>query len=304
MKSQLTETKSWLDDRFRQADKDGVYFAHQPIYGFRSGHSESGFIERHIRTYAIMRALAHIRFSTLLDVGSAEGYKAFVAKRLFKANVTCLDLSAEACKRAHELFHIKAVPGDIHRLPFNDSSFDVVLCSETIEHVEDVRKAVKELLRVTRKAVIITVPHETEQQVKEHKHEVHAHINRFTLSSYDYLKEKYAVKSRALGNPLVRLLGYGIEGMPLEHLKTMAYPRTVISLHNAVVAPLARAFFGKGSAACLIQSDQAFTNAFGSHQALLFVILKDNKCWNEKANRKISARQVIDVRVPLHKIRL
>lgn len=62
-------TKLWLDERFRKCDEQGIYFAHQPIYGFRKGHCDPGHIYQYISTYQVMKALAHIEFDSLLDVG-------------------------------------------------------------------------------------------------------------------------------------------------------------------------------------------------------------------------------------------
>jgi len=42
------------------------------------------------------------------------------------------------------------VQGDAQVLPFADESFDIVVCCETIEHVPDVKSAVRELWRVAR----------------------------------------------------------------------------------------------------------------------------------------------------------
>ena len=42
------------------------------------------------------------------------------------------------------------IVGDIHDLPFEDESFDFVLCTEVLEHVEDPQKAITELYRVLR----------------------------------------------------------------------------------------------------------------------------------------------------------
>ncbi len=44
------------------------------------------------------------------------------------------------------------------RLNFEDNSFDTVVCLEVLEHLEDPEKALKELVRVSRKRVIATVP--------------------------------------------------------------------------------------------------------------------------------------------------
>jgi ubiquinone/menaquinone biosynthesis C-methylase UbiE len=49
---------------------------------------------------------------------------------------------------------------DVTRLPFSDSCFDVVICSEVLEHVADNRTAIAELLRVLKPLgdLIVTVP--------------------------------------------------------------------------------------------------------------------------------------------------
>ncbi|MDD5079044.1 MAG: class I SAM-dependent methyltransferase [Candidatus Omnitrophica bacterium] len=160
MDAYTEKTKIWLDERFDSCDKEGIYPAHQPIYGFRKGHSEPGLIFRYITTYNIMRALTHLKFDSFLDVGGAEGYKAYVVKELFGVKVKTTDLSIEACKRAKEIFHLDAQPVDIHKLPFSDSEFDVVLCSAMLEHITNFQQGLEELLRVARKAVVITIPHD------------------------------------------------------------------------------------------------------------------------------------------------
>jgi ubiquinone/menaquinone biosynthesis C-methylase UbiE len=50
--------------------------------------------------------------------------------------------------------------GDVLDLPFPDRSFDLVVCTEVLEHVEDPAAALRELRRVARRAVLVTVPHE------------------------------------------------------------------------------------------------------------------------------------------------
>lgn len=51
----------------------------------------------------------------------------------------------------------KYVRGDITALPFPDKSFDCTYCFDVLEHVDD-QQALKELLRVTRSRIIISVP--------------------------------------------------------------------------------------------------------------------------------------------------
>jgi len=53
------------------------------------------------------------------------------------------------------------VCADVTALSFADKSFDTVLAAEILEHIpfNEVPKALKELSRVTRKAIVITLPH-------------------------------------------------------------------------------------------------------------------------------------------------
>jgi ubiquinone/menaquinone biosynthesis C-methylase UbiE len=50
------------------------------------------------------------------------------------------------------------VVGLADRLPFQDNSFDTVSCFETLEHLEDPVLGLRELRRVARTTVILTVP--------------------------------------------------------------------------------------------------------------------------------------------------
>ena len=47
---------------------------------------------------------------------------------------------------------------DIYRLPFSDRHFDSVLCSHTLEHVEDPDRFYSELCRVGRQVVLVLPP--------------------------------------------------------------------------------------------------------------------------------------------------
>lgn len=47
---------------------------------------------------------------------------------------------------------------DIYNLPFKDNAFEQVLCSHTIEHVEDPKKFYNELKRVGRNVTLVVPP--------------------------------------------------------------------------------------------------------------------------------------------------
>ena len=50
------------------------------------------------------------------------------------------------------------IKGDISKMDFADNSFDVVLCLDVLEHIENWQKVFSELLRVAKRKVIISVP--------------------------------------------------------------------------------------------------------------------------------------------------
>jgi SAM-dependent methyltransferase len=306
MDTYTEETRAWLDRRFRDTSPDGVYLAHQPIYGFDAGHCEPSLLPRYVRTLEIMRALAQLRFSSCLDAGAAEGYKAELVRRLFGAQVVATDLSESACERAREIFGLTARSGDVHDLPFDDGEFDVALCSETLEHVSDFRSALAELMRVSRTAVVITVPHESEDRVEENRSsgEPHAHINSFQLDSLDFLEREAGLRvvARPIVSPLTAAAAGLVEGAPRElrepHSRHRAWNR--LARVNNAIAPVTARLFGARAESALLELDRVACARLRMHRALLFVVLKDQAAWSERPARKVSAREIVSFRVPLH----
>jgi len=101
---------------------------------------------------------------TFLDAGCGEG---FVTRRILDTapgiDVTGCDVSDRALEIAASANReARFVPGSIVDLPFPDRSFDVVGCFEVLEHLpgELPRQALSELARVSRRAVVLSVPHE------------------------------------------------------------------------------------------------------------------------------------------------
>jgi SAM-dependent methyltransferase len=292
------KNRAWLDQRFKRCDEYGIYVAHQPIYGFRKDHSEPGLISRYIRTYETMKALSHLKFNSLLDVGGAEGYKARIAEQLLSVMVKNSDLSGEACRRAKEIFNVESICADIHNLPFKDDAFDVILCSETLEHVADLRKAVDELLRVARYAMVITVPHESRKATAEEVS--HAHIHYFDLASFDFLESQgYRILSRRMVSPLLFIPTALTEAVPQKDPRKLKYPRLLVLAYNALV-PLLRKLLSSKAAAFLLYIDDIICKFTTPHNAILFTIIKDDRYYKSRETRHISPAHIIDFTVPYH----
>lgn len=149
-------TRDWLEHRFRRHTPTGAYLAHMPIYGYGTREAEGNQLGRLCRVMRILRELDGLSFRSLLDVGGAEGFLPHLARQLFGAEVATADLSHEANRRARELFGLPAAAVDSARLPFADGAFDVVVCSEVLEHVEHPVETILELQRVAKIAVVLT----------------------------------------------------------------------------------------------------------------------------------------------------
>jgi len=111
----------------------------------------------------------------VLDAGCGEGRHCFGALER-GARVVGLDLDRPSLEagarplrnRAGELNSLGAMlQGDAFHLPFQDASFDRVICSEVMEHVHDFRGAARELARVTRPGgtLAVTIPTATSEHL-------------------------------------------------------------------------------------------------------------------------------------------
>ena len=103
-----------------------------------------------------------VRPVTVMDVGCGEGFTLIKLKqakigRTFEG----IDHSDDALKLGKKLYHkLNIKKGDIYHLPYKDNTFDMLVCTEVLEHLTFPEKAVKELARVAKKYIVISVPNE------------------------------------------------------------------------------------------------------------------------------------------------
>lgn len=297
------ELKAWLNNRFTMCDDNGVYIAHQPIYGFRNGPCEPGHVSRYIITHRMLESLECLKFESLLDVGGGEGYKAFLVHKLFGIPVVSTDLSEEACKRANGIFGIESNPLDIHELSYEDGQFDVVTCSETLEHVTDWKQATSELLRIARKAVVITVPQDRKKLIERNKatKEIHSHIHLFDSNSFNYLKsEGYTVSVQKISSSLLAVAACLVDAQPRVHNNNWRHPRIATQIFNCLTV-VTKKISGKRTAGFLIWLDRYFCSAFRLHETNLFVISKNTDVMMQKSfAQNVSIREIVNFSVPHH----
>ena len=112
---------------------------------------------------AIYDLLATTGATSILDAGCGEGFvTGYLAARDSTLSLTGVDLNQAAIDYAARRFgkHARFQTGSVYKLPFSDKSFDLVLCSEVLEHLSDPNFAVRELKRVAQSYVLVTVPRE------------------------------------------------------------------------------------------------------------------------------------------------
>ncbi len=109
----------------------------------------------------IRRTIDRFDVNNILDVGCGEGITIKNIRMSNHVHVVGLDISDEFLKTAKKINHdVDFIKGDIYDLPFGDDSFDLVICTEVLEHLINPEKALKELKRVSRRFCLISVPHE------------------------------------------------------------------------------------------------------------------------------------------------
>lgn len=104
---------------------------------------------------------------TILDAGSGNGA---ISNYLKGYDITAMDRSPEALKYVTN----KAVLGDIEKLPFQDKSFDLIICSDVLEHLSPkiYQNVLAELKRVSKKYILIISPNSEDLESNFSKCEV------------------------------------------------------------------------------------------------------------------------------------
>jgi ubiquinone/menaquinone biosynthesis C-methylase UbiE len=118
---------------------------------------------------------------TVLDVGCGKGEPMRFINRRWRYHTMGVDIFEpylEECRR--QGIHNEYFQCDVRRLPFEDNSFDVVICLEVLEHLEaeEGRAMLADLARIARKQVIISTPvgHYEQTSFDGNEHQEHKYV--------------------------------------------------------------------------------------------------------------------------------
>ncbi len=136
----------------QRSDNEAKYRSKNPVVRYLVGR----FLSR------VSDLAATERPRRVLEVGCGEGIVlAAMAARLPGTRFDGLELDETTLEQARTRCPgARLVRGDACELPFEDRSFDLVVCLEVLEHLPEPARALRELKRVARSGCLLSVPHE------------------------------------------------------------------------------------------------------------------------------------------------
>jgi SAM-dependent methyltransferase len=131
------------------------------LTGERFTTAARGQIEvEHLHRYFVAREFC--KGKDVLDVASGEGYGTALLGQTAKSSVGVeIDIQSVAhANRSYSRPHVSFIAGDARKIPAQDSSFDIVVSFETLEHIEGQEEFLAEVRRVLRPdgTLIISTP--------------------------------------------------------------------------------------------------------------------------------------------------
>jgi len=132
----------------------------------------SVFIQREtdLNNASIAAIEQHILGNTVLDIACGRG---FLTKQLAQNyQMTGADIVLDPnLRKIHP--DIAFYECNLENLPFSDKQFDTVICAHTLEHVQHLEPAIRELRRVTAQRLIIVLP---KQRAYRYTFDLHLHF--------------------------------------------------------------------------------------------------------------------------------
>jgi ubiquinone/menaquinone biosynthesis C-methylase UbiE len=133
--------------------KHAKYSSNNPVSNFLV----KNFLKR------INTIIRELDFNSILDVGCGEGMlMSSLSDYLIDKKKCCaIDFDEKEVTDAKKNLPFCEVQiGSIYEIPFENNSFELVTCTEVMEHLENPVTALEELYRVTIKYALISVPRE------------------------------------------------------------------------------------------------------------------------------------------------
>ncbi len=196
------------------------YYLHDNLnYNYFESLSPSQYEEERRRIKLILKYARLNPHKSLMDIGTGPGWLPKIASR-FTKNVFAVDVSKNQIKLAEKYIgkpNFTFRKGSFYKIPARDKSFDVVIASEVLEHLEFPDKALSEAFRILKDegVLIITVPYKEKIKYTTCMHcykltSVNGHLHSFDLKSLKNILQKSGfriVSYRLFNSKFTSILG-------------------------------------------------------------------------------------------------
>ena len=150
----------------------------------------------------IANEVKKLNVNSILDAGAGEGFTLeYLRKRNIGKTYEGIDFFGKAVEIGTKIHpNITLKKESVYEMQYKNNSFDLVLSTEVLEHLEEPKKALKEIFRVSKKYVLLSVPNEPifmgsnflrGKNWSRFGNDIE-HINHWTFWSFENFVKKYA----------------------------------------------------------------------------------------------------------------
>lgn len=171
----------------------------------------------HLARYALAKNMCKDKM--VLDIACGEGYGTYLLSNWGAKGVEGVDISNETIKKARNLFkatNINFVCHTAEKLDYEDSSFDLIISLETIEHLDEPHNFLQEIKRVLKPdgVLILSCPNDEYFMNIGGAPKNQYHKQKYSFDEYSDMIESY------FGGNCDYYLGYAVGGfinMPISN---------------------------------------------------------------------------------------
>lgn len=122
----------------------------------------------YIKRWQVVSSYINDKDKKIIDVGCGVGWLlAYLREQGYK-NLTGTDFSGEAVEQCKKLGFNAFVSDCQDMREIQDHTYDTVICTETLEHIENPERCFQELYRIARESMIISIPYKNQITSPEH----------------------------------------------------------------------------------------------------------------------------------------